>query len=99
MTTGFGLPQDGCIGYLGHPFKKDGLHLLDHSCSLDMEPDGGTGDSVLLTEWREEVSIKQAQRRRSSSTRSRKPPGCRTSSLRSADSGHMMTRRRTSTHS
>jgi hypothetical protein len=79
--------------------KKDGLGLLDHAYPLTRNPMDGQGEPVLLAGWREKDSIRQAHRRRSGSTCSRKPSGCRASSLRSEDSGNTMTRWRTSTHS
>src|SRR6266567_1849324 len=68
--------------------KKDGPSPLRSLLSLDTELDGGTGEPVLLTGWREEDAVRQAYCRRSSSTRSQKPSGCRVSSLLSKESGH-----------
>ncbi len=65
--------KESCIGYLAQPLKTRRTGPPRSLSSLVTEPNGGTAKTVLLTGWREEDSIRQAERRRSGSMRSWKP--------------------------
>jgi hypothetical protein len=98
MQPGGNGTVEECIGYLDHPFKKDGLGLLDHAYPLTRNLKESQGEPVLLAGWREKDSIKQAHQIFWQPC-SRKQSGCSVSSLCSDESGNTMTRWRTPTHS